>query len=68
MAATKSKTSTKGKTLVAVMLLFFTVYVGLEATCGMYFTTYSVISKVNLSKVDGAYVTAVYYGSFALTR
>ncbi len=60
--------SSKTKTLLAIMFLFYVVYVGLEATSGVFLAPFSVVSKANLTKVQGAHITAAYYGSFAGMR
>ena len=54
--------------LVAIMCLFYILYVGMEVSYGLYIATFSVESQLNLSKSDGAYITAIVWGCFAAMR
>ena len=54
--------------LVAIMCLFYILYVGMEVSYGLYIATFSVESQLNLSKSDGAYITAIFWGCFAAMR
>ena len=54
--------------LISLQCIFFFFYVGLEASVGIYLTTFSVKSKLQLSRAQGAHVTAVFLGSFAAMR
>ena len=47
---------------------FFVLYVGMEVSYGLFVATFAVESQLNLSKSDGAYVTAIFWGSFAAMR
>ncbi|XP_078001354.1 major facilitator superfamily domain-containing protein 4A-like isoform X2 [Glandiceps talaboti] len=53
-------------TILSALLLF--IYDGLQAAYGGYVYTYSVKSVIDLSSTAGAYLTSVYWGSFALGR
>jgi hypothetical protein len=54
--------------LVSIMCLFFLLYVGMEVSYGLFIATFSVESQLNLSKSDGAYITAIFWGCFAAMR
>ncbi len=54
--------------LVGIMCLFFVLYVGMEVSYGLYIATFAVESQLNLSKSDGAYITAIFWGCFAAMR
>ncbi len=54
--------------LIAIMLLFTFIYVGLEADYSMFQATYGVKSHLNLTEVQGSELTGFYYGSFASGR
>nr|XP_006812452.1 PREDICTED: major facilitator superfamily domain-containing protein 4-like [Saccoglossus kowalevskii] len=53
-------------TCLTALILF--IYDGLQAAYGGYVYTYSVKSVIDLSSTEGAYLTSVYWGSFALGR
>ena len=50
------------------LYLFFLVVVGLEIAVGGYTTAFAVKSKLHLSRAEGAYSTAIYFGVFTLAR
>ena len=50
------------------MCLFFLLYVGMEVCFGLYIATFAVESQLNLSKSEGAFITAIFWGSFATGR
>ena len=50
------------------MCLFFLVYVGMEVCFGLYIATFAVESQLKLTKSEGAYITAIFWGCFAATR
>ena len=54
--------------LVGIMCLFFVLYVGMEVSYGLYIATFAVESQLNLSKSDGAFITAIFWGCFAAMR
>jgi hypothetical protein len=54
--------------LVGFLSIFFLLYAGLEISYGLYIATFSVESQLNLSKSEGAYITAIYWGCFATMR
>jgi len=54
--------------LVGILSIFYLFYAGLEISYGLYIATFSVESQLNLSKSEGAYITAIYWGSFAIMR
>ena len=54
--------------LVGILSIFFLLYAGLEISYGLYIATFSVESQLNLSKSEGAYITAIYWGCFATMR
>ncbi len=62
------RTSARAIVLTILMFMFTFLYVGFEATYGILVSTFSVKSNLHLTKVNGAYVTAVFYGSFASMR
>lgn len=47
--------------------LFFFIYVGIEYALGIYFTTFGVASDLRLSKAQGAELTAIFFGCFAVS-
>lgn len=55
-------------TFVTVLCLFFMLYVGMEVSYGLYVATFAVESKLNLTKSDGAFITAIFWGCFAAMR
>ncbi len=48
--------------------IFFFFYVGLERSVSIYLTTFSVKSKLQLSRSQGAHVTSVYSGAITIMR
>ncbi|KAK2713841.1 hypothetical protein QYM36_009655 [Artemia franciscana] len=54
--------------LVSLLSLFFLLYVGMEVAYGQLVMTFSVRSELGLSKSQGSYITAVFWGSFAAFR
>ena len=55
-------------TFVAILCLFFMLYVGMEVSYGLFVATFAVESKLGLTKSDGAYITAIFWGCFAAMR
>ena len=53
---------------VVLMCLFFCLYVGMEVCFGLYIATFAVESQLNLSKSEGAFITAIFWGCFAVAR
>ncbi len=53
---------------IALFSLFCFTYVGIESTYGTYLTAFSVHCRLHLSKAEGAYITSIYWGSFAAMR
>ncbi len=62
------KTTVKLILFVGLMCIFYFLYVGVEVVTGTYIATFAVKSELNASKVDGAYVTALFWGSFSAFR
>ncbi|XP_070557583.1 major facilitator superfamily domain-containing protein 4A-like isoform X2 [Ptychodera flava] len=60
--------SSKIIALTSLSALMLFIYDGLQAAYGGYVYTYSVKSVIDLSSTEGAYLTSVYWGSFALGR
>ncbi len=54
--------------LVGIMALFFFTYCGMEVLIGSLLASFVVNSDLQMSKVEGAHLTAVYWGTFALMR
>ena len=52
------KTTAKLVTFVALICIFFFLYVGAEVVTGVYLTTFAVKSSLQTSKAEGAYVNA----------
>ena len=50
------------------MCFFYLLYVGMEMCFGLYISTFAVESQLHLSKSEGAFITAIFYGCFAATR
>ncbi|XP_043237037.1 nascent polypeptide-associated complex subunit alpha, muscle-specific form-like [Amphibalanus amphitrite] len=55
-------------TLVSLMAIVLCFYVGMEVAMGQLLMSFSVHSKVHLSRAGGAYVTSVFWGLFATGR
>ena len=55
-------------TFVVTLCLFLMLYVGMEVSYGLYVATFAVESSLNLTKSDGAYITAIFWGCFAAMR
>ncbi len=53
---------------VGIMCVFFFLYIGTEYCIGTFLSTFSIKSTLQASKVDGAYLTAIFWGSFAAFR
>ena len=53
---------------ILLMCLFFFSYEGIEVASGAYLATFAVKSGLQGTKLDGAYVTTVYWGTFAIAR
>ena len=54
--------------MLALLSLFFFLYVGAEFNMGIYLTTFAVECKLQLSKMQGAQLTAIFWGFFAAMR
>ncbi|TRY66961.1 hypothetical protein TCAL_09924 [Tigriopus californicus] len=55
-------------TLLGLVAIFFFLYVGVEVTFGTFLTTFAVESDLQLTKPQGADLTAIFWGFFALMR
>ena len=53
---------------VILICLIYMLHVGMEVSYGLYVATFGVESHLHLSKSDGAYNTAIFWGCFAATR
>ena len=53
---------------ISVMIAYFFMYVGMEVMYGTFVTTFSVECELQLTKQQGATVTAIFWGSFAAMR
>ncbi len=54
--------------LIAALVSFTFVSVGIQENYTMYLTTYAVKSSLHLTEVDGSHLTAFYSGAYAVTR
>ena len=50
------------------MCFFYILYVGMDMCFGLYIATFAVKSQLNLSKPEGAFITAIFYGCYAAAR
>ena len=64
----EQKTTLKLVTFVALICVFFFLYVGAEVVMGVYLTTFAVKSLLNTTKAEGAYVNAIFWGTFTAGR
>ena len=64
----EQKTTPKLVTFVALICVFFFLYVGAEVVTGVYLTTFAVKSSLHTTKAEGAYVNAVFWGTFTAGR
>ena len=64
----EQKTTLKLVTFVALICVFFFLYVGAEVVTGVYLTTFAVKSSLHTTKAEGAYVNAVFWGTFTAGR
>ena len=55
-------------TLVGLMSLLIMVQAGMEVSCPLYLSTYSQKSALEFTPVEGAEITSIYTGAFALSR
>ena len=62
------KTTLKLVTFVALICVFFFLYVGAEVVMGVYLTTFAVKSLLKTTKAEGAYVNAIFWGTFTAGR
>ena len=62
------KTTAKLVTFVYLICIFFFLYVGAEVVTGVYLTTFAVKSALHSTKAEGAYVNAVFWGTFTAGR
>jgi len=53
---------------VSLMIAHFFFYVGMEVNYGTYITTFAVECQLQLTKQEGATITAIFWGSFAVSR
>ncbi len=67
-AADMQKTTPKLIGFVVLMCVFFFFHVGVEVLPGTFLTTFAVKSELRTTKVEGTYVTAVFWASFAAFR
>lgn len=56
------------KLLVGIFSLFLFLYVGMEYCFGTYLTAFAYESKQNLTRVQGANLTAIFWGAFSFMR
>ena len=54
--------------MIGILCLFFLLYVGMELSFGVYLATFSVKSQLSLTKSEGAFITAIFWGCFAGMR
>lgn len=54
--------------IVGCMAVFFFLYVGAEVSLAIYLTPFAVECDLKLTKVEGARLTAIFWGCFALMR
>ncbi|XP_059081246.1 sodium-dependent glucose transporter 1C-like isoform X2 [Tigriopus californicus] len=54
--------------LVALFSLFLFLYVGMEYCFGTYLTTFAYESRLNLTRIQGANLTAIFWGAFSFMR
>ncbi len=64
----KDELNLRCKAFIVVMFFLNHIQIGLAAAFGNFLTTFAVKSNLDLTKVQGAHVTAINLGSFALTR
>ena len=64
----EQKTTLKLVTFVALICVFFFLYVGAEVVMGVYLTTFAVKSSLSTTKAEGAYVNAIFWGTFTAGR
>ena len=62
------KTTLKLVTFVALMCVFFVLYVGAEIVMGVHLTTFAVKSLLHTTIAEGAYVNAMFWGTFTAGR
>ena len=58
----------KSRVFVVLMCVFFFFNEGMEVVTGTFLATFAVKSALNVTIVQGAFVTAIYWGSFAACR
>ena len=54
--------------IVAISTLLLFLYNGMEVMYGTYITTFAVKSDLHLTRQEGARVTAIFWGTFAIMR
>ena len=64
----QQKTTLKLVTFVVLICIFFFLYMGAEIVMGVYLTTFAVKSLLHTTKAEGAYVNAVFWGTFTAGR
>ena len=62
------KSSPNNSVIIALVLVFLFLYVGMEVMYGTYLATFAVESKLHLSRQVGARITAIFWGAFASMR
>ena len=64
----QKKTTLELVTFVALICIFFFLYVGAEVVMGVYLPTFAVKSLLHTTKAEGAYVNAMFWGTFTAGR
>ena len=64
----QKKTTPKLFAFVALICIFFLLYCGAEIAMGVYLTTFAVNSLLHTTMAEGAFVNAVFWGSFTAGR
>ena len=64
----QQKLTLKLFTFVVLICIFFFLYVGAEVVMGVDITTFTVKSSLHMSKAEGAFTNAMFWGAFATGR
>ncbi len=64
----EQKVTKKLVIFIALICAFYFLYMGAEIVLGTYLSTFAVKSELQATKVDGAYLTAIFWGCFAAFR
>ncbi len=56
------------KLFLVIMNAFNFLYLGAEASYGVFLTTFMVKSSLHTTKTEGAFLSSLYWGAFAITR